>query len=155
MKYARILKVIMIDKYFEKLLCPTSYTTIDEIVTEFRVLAKKYHPDLNVGIDTSKFISLKHTYDYLLEKHIPTPKPKPKLDLTGFSKYYRMLDKKPEQSISLPYPNDLDEDVIIYFMIEGYEEFRLPLFKGTKLPLVFDINNLSRPLRLRINGIVF
>lgn len=50
----------------------TENASLDDIKKKYRVLSKKYHPDLNPGIDNRLFVQLSISYEWLLENHIPS-----------------------------------------------------------------------------------
>lgn len=45
-----------------------AYLDIRELTKEYRVLVKKYHPDINPDIDTSMIVSINHEHDEILKK---------------------------------------------------------------------------------------
>ena len=46
--------------------------SLDDIKKKYRVLSKKYHPDLNPGIDAKLFVELSISYEWLIKNHEPS-----------------------------------------------------------------------------------
>jgi hypothetical protein len=47
------------------------YATLDEIKSQYRMLSKKYHPDIVGTGDNLKFIEIGVAYAWLIKNHIP------------------------------------------------------------------------------------
>lgn len=114
-------------------------TTLEEIKTEYRRLAKTCHPDM--GGDASKFQELTASYDWLLANHVPTRAPR---DLTGYQKYFRIFEAGNSFATTVPYDGVLTENVAICGIC-GSMEFRILLSKGEKLPKEILLLNLGGP----------
>lgn len=136
-----------------KLLEITKESSIDDLKSSYRRLAKKYHPDLNKNLDGKLFNLLTESYDWLIENHKPvlhTPV-LPKKSLNGYQKFYRIIpDRCREFYIKLPIDN-IDKPTVIICMID-LQEFRVFLEEKTTLPISLEIFNLHHPLRLNISS---
>lgn len=123
-------------------------TTVDEIKSEYRRLAKKYHPDL--GGDAAKFQMLTASYDWLLLNHVPAKK---RRDTTNYQRFFRVFGPlAPVLITDLPYSSVVTEDTVICGMFKD-KEFRVILDKGTKLPLEIMILNIAdEPKTMIIKG---
>lgn len=47
--------------------------SLDDVKKQYRILSKKYHPDLNPSIDRNIFVELSASYEWLLKNHITGP----------------------------------------------------------------------------------
>ena len=104
----------------------------EDIKSNFRRLAKKYHPDHNKNNNaTDQFEKLKLWYDYLLANHVQ------KVVFKGI-KLFRVLSQvsKNEYLIEIPRGSTEIDDVKIIFMI-GSKEYSIVVIKGSKVPLTF------------------
>ena len=130
----------------------TRHSSIEEIKTEYRKAAKKYHPDLNKGIDPKMFTTSTKFYNYLLDNHKPVAAPKPKADISKRIKYFRLLTKMYNEIISIPYnDSELPEDIVIICMRNSIE-FRINLNKGQKIPVTLEITNVGAPFLVTIKS---
>ena len=103
------------------------HSSIEDVKTAYRKTAKKYHPDLNKGIDPKMFTLSTKFYNYLLNNHKPAEAPKPKADISKRIKYFRLLTKMYNEIIGLPYSGpELPEDIVIICMRNSIE-FRINL----------------------------
>lgn len=131
-----------------KLLEITHESSLEDLKSSYRRLAKKYHPDLNRGLDGKMFHLLTESYEWLLQNHKPIP---PKRSIVGYEKFFRIIPNGiREYPIFLPVKNVLECPLVIFCMHE-YREFRVFLEKDDTLPKTIDILNLHKPLRLNIN----
>lgn len=115
--------------------------TKDDIKSAYRTFAKKYHPDINKSAPPSLFVEATKAYNWLLGNHIPVVV-KPKVVLPEKHKNYYKIISKTEKTVSVDLHDDkteLEEVTAIYF-IEGYNEFRVVLPKGMKLPTKIRVN---------------
>ena len=129
------------------------YSSLEDIKKNYRTLLMKYHPDKNKG-GQDMCVKLNLSYEWLEKHHIQQeeikiPTPKPKRDLTGYEKYFRVIDET--NIIILPYEKILDDGVVINCIL-NLLEFRIVLEKGTVLPTVLKITNVGFPLVLTIKG---
>lgn len=127
------------------------YSSIDEVKTEYRKAAKKYHPDLNKGIDPKMFTTSTKLYNYILDNHKPVNRLKPPTDISNRIKYFRILTLLYEQKFELPYKDEITEDIAILCM-RNDREFRIILDKGQKLPVSLNITNVGKPFIVHINS---
>lgn len=135
----------MYDQYL-KILEMTEYSSLEEIKYSYRILSKKYHPDLNKECSAELFIKITEAYEYLLKHH--KPKSKPKEISKDAEKFFRVLDNS--FVISLPVKSILDNDIVIYCMLD-FKEFRISLSKGSEIPKEIKITNINtQPLTLLI-----
>ena len=135
------------------LLNSTHSSSLEDIKKSYRNLLMKYHPDKNKG-GADMCVKLNLSYEWLEKHHvqqeeIKIPEPKPKRDLTGYEKYFRVIDET--NIIILPYDDYLDDGIVINCIL-GLLEFRIVLEKGTYLPTVLKITNVGFPLTLTIKG---
>lgn len=140
------------NEFYLKILQLDRYSTIEEIKTNYRKLAKQYHPDLHKGIDPKYFRELTVAYDWLIINHKPFVRPPPKKDISQSEKFFRVLKKDAVyHTISLMVPEILENDIVIFCML-GQIEFRVALNKDTKLPTTIQITNLGVLIELRIES---
>lgn len=118
------------------------YSTIDDIKKSYRVLSKRYHPDLNKSVDPKLFIELTDSYDYLLKHHVPEkPKaaPRPKIDNNEVDLFFRVHSGKYPIVIELPI-TETEKETMIFFMLNTIE-YRIKLHAGVVLPVTLDVHD--------------
>lgn len=123
------------------------YSTIADIKSAYRKLAKKYHPDYYKG-GSEKFREVQISYEYLLKHHVPKKKPKP---TNGYEKFYRIFDKsiKPEFTLKLPIEKVLKQGIIIFCMYDS-NEIRLTFDPGDNFPKSVLVTNFNPNILLHI-----
>lgn len=131
----------------------TKYSTLEEIKLSYHKFAKLVHPDINKTIDPDVFRSLQEAYDFLIKFYKPeiTPTPPPPKPDGPVQNFFEFI--KPDAtnvSVSLSVPSDiLALDTFIYFM-QGSNEFRVLLKKGTVLPTTLKLTNLGRAMTVNV-----
>lgn len=141
MNYDQCLKILQVNQY----------SSIEEIKSNYRKLAKVYHPDLNKNMDGKLFHLLNDAYDWLIKNHKPHMKPK---NMDGYTKLYRVLQNKKDQTITIPYKNNnvLKEKVVINCIFH-IKEFRIFLEENEYIPKRIVITNVfNEPIYLNILG---
>jgi hypothetical protein len=128
-----------VDECLRVLECDNT-TTLDELKSKYRLLSKKYHPDLNQNIDPKLFIRLTEAYDYLVGNYKPTKK-RAADTAPPSNRFYRIWDGKHPMVIELPVSGVLEETSIYCFIDNG--EYRIRLEKGTVLPVELELTNIK------------
>lgn len=105
------------------------FSTMEEIRSSYRKLAKTYHPDVYSG-GPEKFREVNDAYSWLMRNHRQLIRD----DAIGLDIFYRILDASdaPFHDVDFPFavfPNDSK----IYFMLGG-AEFKVMVPAKTKLP---------------------
>ena len=130
-------------KNYYKILKISSSANDDQIKQAYRLLAKKYHPDINKD-GTKVTVQLNLSFEWLEKNHIQvkekTVRSNHIKDLTGYQKYYRIIDKT--NTIIIPYNKIIDEGIVINCML-GFKEFRIILEKNTVLPKTLKLTNVN------------
>lgn len=122
----------------------TPSSSIAEVKSAYRQLARKYHPD--IGGNASSFIQLQKAYEFALNNHKPVPKP---VNIKTQAKYYFILDPhKFEYTVQIS-ESQLVRDTTLFFMFDGdYKEFRANLPANTTFPLKL---HFTKPYRFILN----
>lgn len=126
-----------------RLLNSTRYSSLEDIKKSYKSLLKKYHPDINKD-GTKVTVQLNLSFEWLEKNHIQvkekTVRSNHIKDLTGYQKYYRIIDKT--NTIIIPYNKIIDEGIVINCML-GFKEFRIILEKNTVLPKTLKLTNVN------------
>lgn len=107
----------------------TRYSTMEEIRSSYRKMAKIYHPDINAS-GTEKFREINDAYGWLMRNHRQLVN----VNSVGLDVYYRILDAKdsPFHKVDFPFA-EFPTDSKVYFMLGG-GEFKIFIPAKTKLP---------------------
>lgn len=130
----------------------SSRATEEDVKRAFRVLSKKYHPDISDLPDANeRFVRVKLAYEHLLSRASRT---KPNAT-SGAYKIYRILENGnlKKTRLSIPAGMCAENDVIITCMNDFYGTFRIVLRKGTEFPHEIAITNLQSPLIITFNEV--
>jgi len=121
------------------------HSTIDDIKKQYRLLSKKYHPDLS-GADTSElFIELTKSYEWLIVNH----KPRPTINKDGI-RLYRVLEGEGPYKIEIDKDTPRDKGITVYCMLD-MKEFRLIIDSNVELPGTVKVSNVTRrPFDIRL-----
>ena len=126
-----------------RLINSTRYSSLEDIKKSYKSLLKKYHPDINKD-GTKVTVQLNLSFEWLEKNHIQvkekTVRSNHIKDLTGYQKYYRIIDKT--NTIIIPYNKIIDEGIVINCML-GFKEFRIILEKNTVLPKTLKLTNVN------------
>lgn len=126
-------------EHLDRLECD-EYSSIDDIKKQYRLLSKRYHPDLNGNATAALFIELTKSYDHLIAHH----KPRKRLEQVPADavRLYRVLEKKPYR-IEIEKETPRDKGIVIFCMVDMIE-FRLKIDKDLELPTTVRVSNVTR-----------
>ena len=144
-----------------KILGVTLQSNVSEIKTNYRTLAKIYHPDnIDTG-DAEKFKLLNSAYMRIInlrpnEEHSQkaTPKPTPSEDVNKYlekNRIFRVLDptnKKNEHTIGFPGSN-ITPDIVFHFLWD-YDQFNLFIDQEITLPTTLKITYRDKTVTVRV-----
>jgi hypothetical protein len=118
-----------------------------ELKSIYRKKAITLHPDTNkTPTAAEEFRALNSAYQFLL-KHLNSLHPKPK-DKPNCPIIYRTLDKKNENTITIPKDALKEDDLCIYYIWKG-NEYRTIFKKGMNLPTTVKIEGIDLILEIK------
>lgn len=131
-----------------KILNVTMFSTIPEIKSSYRKLAKLHHPDINKSSDGKFFNQLTLSYDYLIANHAPQKPKAPATNLLKHEKYYRIIPGG--LTPTLWFSSKMFERESVIICMKDMTEFNIFIPAGTELPKTIRILNVGRPFELRL-----
>ena len=144
-----------------KILGVTVYSSVKEIKSSYRRLAKVYHPDNQDTGDENKFKQLSNAYTRIISM-APQPQVQPKTSTQGQpnphihihkfnnkNRIFRVLDPaKFEQTVGFPGPI-LEDNVVFHFMYD-YDQFNLFIDKNIPLPAQLNVTYNNKTLIIKV-----
>jgi DnaJ-like protein len=114
----------------------TEFSTLEEIKSQFRVLAKRHHPDVSKS-DPQIFKNVGNAYTFLLKNHQTKSRPKAPIPTKeppkGAEIFYRKITHP--QCIVRLYEDVVQIDALIkMYDVNDSFQFSFIVPKGTKLP---------------------
>lgn len=123
--------------------------TFDDIKSAYRQLAKQYHPDVNKN-GTEKFREIKTSYEWLMKNHHPK---KPMKSAKGYLPYFEILGpNQVEVTINLFQDSDIVDEGIVIYLMKGYNEYRVFVEKGTKIPTKLVLTNVGPSIIIHLKN---